>query len=68
MFTALVEPVRHGLHDPDAYVRKTAAMCVAKMFVYDRRLVDKNALVQELYVMLHDTNSVSYTHLRAHRD
>lgn len=57
MFTALVEPVRHGLHDPDAYVRKTAAMCVAKMFVYDRRLVDKNALVQELYVMLHDTNS-----------
>lgn len=53
---ALVDPLRHALKDSDPYVRKTAAICVAKLFMIDRRLVEKEGFVNSLRDLLADPN------------
>jgi AP-2 complex subunit beta-1 len=53
---ALVEPLHHCLKDSDPYVRKTAAVCVAKLFSHDRRLVEKEGFVNSLRDLLADAN------------
>lgn len=53
---ALIEPLRHCLKDRDPYVRKTAAICVAKLYVHDRRLVEKEGFINSLRDLLADTN------------
>ena len=53
---ALVEPLRHCLKDRDPYVRKTAAICVAKLYVHDRRIVEKHDFLSLLRDLLGDTN------------
>ena len=47
---ALIEPLRHCLKDRDPYVRKTAAICVAKLYVHDRRLVEKEGFINSLQI------------------
>ena len=55
---AMVEPLRSLLQDEDPYVRKTAAMCVAKLHGHDRRLVDdESKLLFMLRDLLGDSNS-----------
>lgn len=54
---ALVDPLRHALKDSDPYVRKTAAICVAKLFAMDRKLVEKEGFVASLRDLLADANS-----------
>lgn len=56
VLTALLEPLRHCLKDRDPYVRKTAAICVAKLFMHDRKLVEREGFVQMLRELLRDTN------------
>jgi AP-2 complex subunit beta-1 len=56
VLTALVEPLRHCLKDRDPYVRKTAAICVAKLYVHDRRLVEREDFITSLRDLLADTN------------
>ncbi|CAG8481907.1 10868_t:CDS:10 [Acaulospora morrowiae] len=41
---ALVDPLRHCLRDQDPYVRKTAAITVAKLYMHDKELVVANAV------------------------
>lgn len=53
---ALIEPLRHTLKDSDPYVRKTAAICVAKLYAFDKRLVDKEGFVNDLRDLLADSN------------
>lgn len=53
---ATVEPTKKLLKDEDAYVRKTAAMCVAKLYDHDRALVEKSDLIDRLNTMLRDEN------------
>jgi len=53
---ALVDPLHHALKDRDPYVRKTAAICVAKLYMHDRRLVDKHGFVASLRDLLMDPN------------
>lgn len=53
---AVIEPLRHCLVDRDPYVRKTAAICVAKLFMHDRRIVEKNNFVDSLRDLLADPN------------
>ncbi|GJN90766.1 hypothetical protein Rhopal_003780-T1 [Rhodotorula paludigena] len=53
---ALVDPLRHCLKDRDPYVRKTAAICVAKLYMHDRRLVEKHDFVSHLRDLLMDPN------------
>lgn len=52
----LVEPLRHCLRDQDPYVRKTAAICVAKLYLHDRALVENERFIDQLRDMLGDQN------------
>ncbi len=53
---ATVPPLMKLLKDPDPYVRKTAAFCVAKLYDHDRVLVEKSDLIDGLNRMLKDEN------------
>lgn len=53
---ASLPPVRKLLRDPDPYVRKTAAICVAKLYDHDRNLVEASDLIDRLNAMLRDDN------------
>jgi hypothetical protein len=52
----LVQPLRHCMRDQDPYVRKTAAVCVAKLFMQDRHLVESAGFIDLLRDMLIDSN------------
>ena len=54
--SALLDPLRHALKDSDPYVRKTAAICVAKLYAHDRRLVEREDFVTSLRDLLADSN------------
>ena len=53
---ATVSPLKGLLKDPDAYVRKTATFCVAKLYDHDRRLVESSDLIDKRNSMLRDEN------------
>ena len=55
--TGLVLPLKRLLRDPDAYVRKTAAMSVAKLYDHDKGIVESSDLIDRLNAMLRDENS-----------
>jgi vesicle coat complex subunit len=52
----LVDPLSHCLRDQDPYVRKTAAICVAKLYMYDRALVESERFIEKLRDLLNDPN------------
>ena len=55
---ATLLPLQNNLlKDPDPYVRKTAAFCVAKLFDHDRGLFEDKVLILRLNGMLQDDNS-----------
>lgn len=56
VISALRDPLRHSLKDSDPYVRKTAAICVAKLWMHDPRVVDKEGYITDLRDLLADTN------------
>jgi len=53
---ATVQPVKGLLKDPDPYVRKTAAFCVAKLYDHDKNLIEASDLIDRLNTMLRDDN------------
>lgn len=56
VLSALVEPLRHSLKDSDPYVRKTAAICVAKIYLVDHRIVERERFIDNLKELLKDAN------------
>ena len=54
----LCEPLKDALNDEDAYVRKTAAICVAKLYDLVPELVEDSDLVGVLRSMLSDGNAM----------
>ncbi|KXN82076.1 AP-1 complex subunit beta [Leucoagaricus sp. SymC.cos] len=54
---ALTENLRHCLKDRDAYVRKTAAICVAKLYAADPRKAEKGGFVEMLRDLMLDSNA-----------
>ncbi|KAJ3064701.1 AP-2 complex subunit beta, partial [Quaeritorhiza haematococci] len=55
----LCEPLRHCLSDRDPYVCKTAAICVAKLHMYDKHLVESEGFLEKLYALVdHDNPTV----------
>ncbi|KAF3206520.1 hypothetical protein TWF191_001414 [Orbilia oligospora] len=58
---ATVGPLRIRLRDPDPYVRKTAAFCVAKLYDHDRDLVEGSDLIDKLNGLLQDDNPTVVT-------
>ncbi|SNX86199.1 probable beta-adaptin [Melanopsichium pennsylvanicum] len=56
VLAALIDPLRHSLKDADPYVRKTAAICVAKLYMHDKRLIEKHQFISMLRDLLADAN------------
>ncbi|KAL9715108.1 hypothetical protein Ac2012v2_001768 [Leucoagaricus gongylophorus] len=54
---SLTENLRHCLKDRDAYVRKTAAICVAKLYAADPRKAEKGGFVEMLRDLMMDSNA-----------
>ncbi|KAF9480124.1 Adaptor protein complex beta subunit [Pholiota conissans] len=54
---ALSDNLRHCLKDRDAYVRKTAAICVAKLYSADSRRAEKGGFVEMLRDLMLDSNA-----------
>lgn len=52
----LAEPLRNCLKDRDPYVRKTAALCVAKLYDMSPELVESQGLLDTLNSLLSDSN------------
>ncbi|KAF8845005.1 Adaptor protein complex beta subunit [Paxillus ammoniavirescens] len=55
---ALTDQLRHCIKDRDPYVRKTAAICVAKLYAADARKVERAGFVEMLRDMMLDTNAM----------
>lgn len=53
----LVEPLHRALSTPDAYVRKTAALCVAKMYDTNPALAVEEGFLDILTELLSDSNA-----------
>jgi vesicle coat complex subunit len=52
----LCEPLRKCLKDEDPYVRKTAAVCVAKLYDINAQLVEDQGFLDSLRDLLSDSN------------
>ncbi|XP_011345176.2 AP-1 complex subunit beta-1 isoform X3 [Ooceraea biroi] len=52
----LCEPLRKCLKDEDPYVRKTAAVCVAKLYDINAALVEDQGFLDQLKDLLSDSN------------
>ncbi|VDD74271.1 unnamed protein product [Mesocestoides corti] len=55
------DPLRKCLKDEDPYVRKTAAICVAKLYDIDPVLVEDNGFLELLKDLLSDSNPMVVT-------
>lgn len=63
----LCEPLRKCLKDEDPYVRKTAAVCVAKLHDINAQLVEDQGFLDTLKDLLSDSNPmVSHCHPQCH--
>ena len=54
---AMTDPLRHALKDRDPYVRKTAAICVAKVYMADPRRTERAGFVELLRDLMLDANA-----------
>lgn len=64
-----VGPLKQLMADSDPYVRKTAAITVAKIYDHDKKLVESSDLIDRLNRMLKDENpTVVATALSALQD
>ncbi|KAJ2597055.1 beta-adaptin [Coemansia sp. RSA 1722] len=54
----LCDPLRKCLKDPSPYVRKTAVMCVAKVFDLNASVAEENGFVEGVRDALSDSNSM----------
>jgi AP-1 complex subunit beta-1 len=56
MAEGMVEPIRIGLHDQDPFVRKIAALSVAKVFDLSPETVEAGKLIPQVTELLEDSN------------
>ncbi|KAJ3427637.1 beta-adaptin-like protein b [Anaeramoeba flamelloides] len=54
----LCQPLRRCLKDSDPYVKKTAALCVAKLFEMDPELIESQGFIEDLLELITDSNSM----------
>lgn len=54
----LCDPLQLALQDKDPYVRKTAVICVAKMFALNPQLVQDRGFLEQLTNLLSDDNPI----------
>ncbi|KAJ3309825.1 hypothetical protein HDV04_005604 [Boothiomyces sp. JEL0838] len=56
IFDYLMDPLKKSLADTDPYVRKTSALCIAKLFDLNPQTAIENGFVQILQELLSDRN------------
>ncbi|SBT35999.1 AP-1 complex subunit beta, putative [Plasmodium ovale wallikeri] len=54
----LIEPLRRCLKDEDPYVRKTAVICIAKLYDISPKLVEEEGFIDTLLNILDDSNAM----------
>lgn len=54
----LIEPLRRCLKDEDPYVRKTAVICIAKLYDISPKLVEEEGFLDTLINILDDNNAM----------
>ncbi|CRH00385.1 AP-1 complex subunit beta, putative [Plasmodium relictum] len=54
----LIEPLRRCLKDEDPYVRKTAVICIAKLYDISPKLVEEEGFIDTLLNILDDNNAM----------
>jgi AP-1 complex subunit beta-1 len=54
----LCEPLKESMNDEDPYVRKTAALCVAKIYEISPKKVMENKLIEKLEDLISDGNGM----------
>jgi AP-1 complex subunit beta-1 len=59
----LCDPLQKCLRDENPYVRKTAALCVAKLYDLKPELVIDNGFLEQLQEMISDSNPMVRCHL-----
>jgi len=52
----LAEPLGKALRDKNPYVKKTAAVCTAKLYGFNRELVEEQGFLDQLRSMISDSN------------
>jgi len=52
----LCDPLRRALQDDDPYVRKTAAICVAKLYDINAELAEDQGFLEQLHELISDSN------------
>ncbi|EPX71593.1 AP-2 adaptor complex subunit Apl1 [Schizosaccharomyces octosporus yFS286] len=62
---ASLDPVTRLLDDVDPYVRKTAIMGVARLYSYDKKIVESSGLIRSIKEMLNDESSLVVTNALA---
>lgn len=55
----VADPMHKALRDPDPYVRKTAAVCVAKLYDYNPEMVKEEGFISMLQDLLADANPMT---------
>ena len=60
----LCDPLQKCLRDENPYVRKTAALCVAKLYDLKPELVIENGFLEQLQDMIADSNPMARSMLR----
>ena len=58
MLDYLLGPLSDALNDEDAYVRKTAVICVAKVYEINPQKIEQSGLITKLKEMLNDGNGM----------
>lgn len=54
----MINPLREALYDEDSYVRKTAVLCVAKLYDSNPELIAELGLIKFITSMLNDGNAM----------
>jgi vesicle coat complex subunit len=54
----LCDPLKDSMRDEDPYVRKTSAVCVAKLYEINPKRVEELELIDGLKQMINDGNSM----------
>ncbi len=48
----LIDPLSQAINDAEPYVRKTAVLCIAKVYEVSPDLVDESGLIKQLQILL----------------
>lgn len=54
----LLDPLKESIKDEDSYVRKTAAICIAKLYDVSPELIEEQGLLKLLESLLNDGNAM----------